>query len=175
MLLIAAMALTRFHHFGSALSLPDASLAVFFFAGFYPRRALFFMLFAEAILIDYLEITHGTSSFCISPAYVFLLPAYGVMWGAGRWTAPLGCNAHALLVSGLTLSAATSAAFLISNGSFYAFSGRFAELSWSGYADGIQQYYPSYLTFTLIYAGCGYLLKLLSDKIRIAAQDRFAH
>lgn len=29
------MAATRFHHFGSALFLPDASLAVFFLAGFY--------------------------------------------------------------------------------------------------------------------------------------------
>lgn len=33
--LAALMALTRYGHFGSAVSLPDASLAVFFLAGFY--------------------------------------------------------------------------------------------------------------------------------------------
>jgi len=36
--LIALMALTRFHHFGDVLHLPDASLAVFFFAGFYRKK-----------------------------------------------------------------------------------------------------------------------------------------
>jgi hypothetical protein len=171
MLLLMTMALTRFHHFGSAHSLPDASLAVFFFAGFFPRRALFFMLLAEAVLIDYLEITHGTSSFCVSPAYIFLLAAYGVMWGAGRWAAMAGRNVKTLLSASLALLLATSAAFLISNGSFYLFSGRFAELNWYDYATGVQQYYPPYLAYTLIYAGCGYLLKLWSDKIRKYASD----
>jgi hypothetical protein len=36
--LIAVMILTRFHHFGDVLHLPDASLAVFFFAGFYRKK-----------------------------------------------------------------------------------------------------------------------------------------
>jgi len=34
--LIALMVLTRFHHFGDVLHLPDASLAVFFLCRFLP-------------------------------------------------------------------------------------------------------------------------------------------
>ena len=78
LLLAAVMAATRFHHFGSAISLPDASLAIFFLAGFYLRSPLLFAGFlAEAALVDYLAITYGgVSDWCISPAYVFLIPTY---------------------------------------------------------------------------------------------------
>ncbi|MBM3153552.1 MAG: hypothetical protein FJZ96_15320, partial [Chloroflexi bacterium] len=36
--LLAVMLATRFHHFGDALHLPDASWALFFLAGFYLAR-----------------------------------------------------------------------------------------------------------------------------------------
>jgi hypothetical protein len=39
--LIVLMAATRANHFGTALHLPDASLAVFLLAGFYCRAGLF--------------------------------------------------------------------------------------------------------------------------------------
>ncbi|WP_052700170.1 hypothetical protein [Methylocucumis oryzae] len=48
LLLIALMVVTRYHHFGDALHLPDASLAVFFLAGYsrsLPYRKAFFWLF----------------------------------------------------------------------------------------------------------------------------------
>ncbi|MEI7994736.1 MAG: hypothetical protein WCH01_07515, partial [Methylococcaceae bacterium] len=83
--LIALMVMTRFHHFGDVLHLPDASLAVFFFAGFYRKKALLGFLLALAALIDYVAIENGTSSWCFSPAYVFLIPTYAVMWFAGRY------------------------------------------------------------------------------------------
>src|SRR3970040_1549850 len=88
-LLGLVMAATRFHHFGSAISLPDASLAIFFLAGFYLRSPLVFAGFlAEAALIDYVAITHGgVSDWCVSPAYVFLAPTYASLWFAGRWVA----------------------------------------------------------------------------------------
>ncbi|MDP3839272.1 MAG: hypothetical protein Q8Q54_10150, partial [Methylococcales bacterium] len=84
--LIALMALTRFHHFGDAFSLPDASLAVFFLAGlvFARRWWLLGFLLLEAAVIDYVAITHfNVSAFCVSAAYVFLIPTYAVMWFAG--------------------------------------------------------------------------------------------
>ena len=77
--LIALMVATRFHHFGDVLHLPDASLAVFFFAGFYPKKMFFAFLLALAALIDYLAIENGTSGWCVTPAYVFLIPTYAVM------------------------------------------------------------------------------------------------
>ena len=61
--LIALMVLTRFEHFGSALHLPDASLAVFFFAGLYRKKALLLFLLALAALIDMAAIQNGTSSY----------------------------------------------------------------------------------------------------------------
>ncbi|MCX7097836.1 MAG: hypothetical protein NTV43_08035 [Methylococcales bacterium] len=39
--LIALMVVTRYHHFGELLHLPDASMAVFFFAGCYRNKVFF--------------------------------------------------------------------------------------------------------------------------------------
>jgi hypothetical protein len=83
------MAATRSDHFAGELHLPDASAAVFFLAGVYLRPMwMLSALLVEAAFIDYLAIAvGGVSSFCISPAYGFLLPAYGALWLAGRWYA----------------------------------------------------------------------------------------
>lgn len=152
--LMALMAATRFHHFGTPFALPDASLVVFFFAGLWlGGRYWFASLLLEAGLIDYLAITKlGVSDFCVSKAYVFLIGSYGAMWMGGQW-----CRQF----SNLTLSnvaqqfaallLATSAAFLISNGSFYLLSGRYADGSWAQYFERFAMYYPPYLTSTLIY------------------------
>jgi hypothetical protein len=80
---------TRGHHFASINSLPSASLAVFFLAGLYLRPTWVFpSLLALCAGLDFSAITYGgVSSFCVTPAYGFLLPAYGVMWLAGRWFA----------------------------------------------------------------------------------------
>lgn len=161
--LIALMALTRFHHFGDVLHLPDASLAVFFFAGFYRKKAFFAFLLLLAGLIDYLAIANGTSSWCVSPAYVFLIPTYGAMWLAGRYCFKLkvlDTTELAMSVGLMTLAAST--AFLISNGSFYLLSGRFPDLSWMQYTARVAQYYPPYVGSTMIYGLVGYLIiKLL--------------
>lgn len=164
--LVLLMAATRYHHFGDTLRLPDASLAVFFAAGFYlPRRWPLALLMGEAALVDYLAITvGGVSAWCVSPAYVFLIPTYGAMWLGGRWYA----RRHALawpsaipLVVALTLSG--SLAFLISNGSFYLLSGRFPELSWAQYAERVARYFWPYLSTVFVYAGAiGFVHLLLA-------------
>jgi hypothetical protein len=175
--LIAMMVMTRFHHFGDALHLPDASLAVFFFAGFfqasaYAKKALFVFLIALAGLIDYVAIANGTSNWCVSAAYVFLIPTYGVMWLAGRYCA----NFKALTWSelGMSMSLATvaiSTAFVISSGSFYLLSGRFGELSLFDYAIQISNYYPSYLGAGLMYALVGLgMMKLIKSSASLSAQ-----
>lgn len=126
--LAVLMAATRSDHFASALHLPDASAAIFFLAGVYLRPGWMLAPFlVEAALIDYLAITFGgVSSFCISPAYGFLLPAYGALWLAGRWYA-----AHRRQTLGNVLLLAGSAVIgglvfeLFSSGGFYLLSGRF--------------------------------------------------
>jgi hypothetical protein len=92
--LAALMAATRSHHFGSALHLPDASLAVFLLAGFLiASPVLFGVLLVEAGLIDYLAITQfGVSDYCVTQAYWFLIPTYAVLWYAGRFYARVHQN-----------------------------------------------------------------------------------
>lgn len=162
--LIALMVLTRFHHFGDALHLPDASLAVFFFAGYYRKPSLLAFLMILAGLIDYVAIAGGTSAWCVSPAYVFLIPTYAAMWLAGRFCsmqtfahyAAWGVNLGMALLS-------ASVAFVISNGSFYLFSGRYDAVSLTDYVARGAQYYLPYVGSTLLYAAAGYaLVKLLA-------------
>jgi hypothetical protein len=156
--LMGLMAITRFHHFGSAFSLPDASLAVFFLAGMGVSGIWFFaLLLLEAGLIDYLAISQfSVSDYCVTPAYLCLFPTYAVMWFAGRY-----CKAFkalhfmdSLKMFGLAI-VATSIAFVISNGSFYLFSGNFGQLTIADYIARTSQYYPLYLSSVLIYAVIG--------------------
>lgn len=173
--LITAMILTRFHHFGDVLHLPDASLAVFFFAGFYRKKMFLGFLLALAALIDYVAIANGTSAWCVTPAYVFLIPTYAVMWFTGRYCSTgivkgtkLTLSVNALALGLLVL--ATSVAFVISNGSFYLFSNRYTEMSWLQYFERVAHYYPLYMSSTLIYGVVGYALVKLIKAI-VEAQD----
>lgn len=167
--LAALMAATRFHHFGSALQLPDASLAVFFLGGLYLRRSVAFgACIGLAALVDYLAIAHaGVSDWCVTPAYAFLLPTYGCLWWAGVWCAKherRGWRGWARLAG--ALCGATALAFLISSGSFYAWSGYFGELPLSEYAARSVRYFPAYLGSALAYVAAALsfeALKRLSD------------
>ncbi|WAK00784.1 hypothetical protein [Methylobacter sp. YRD-M1] len=164
--LIALMALTRFHHFGDVLHLPDASLAVFFFAGFYRKKAFFIFLLLLAGLIDYVAISNGTSGWCVSPAYVFLIPAYAVMWVAGRYCSQFKLlNAYELASSIGLMTLAASISFLISNGSFYLLSGRYTDLSWAQYFARVAKYYPLHVGSTMIYGLAIYLIIKLFKSI----------
>ncbi len=156
--LIVAMAITRFEHFGSAISLPDASLAVFFLAGLgLASPWLFVLLVVQAGLIDYWSINQlNVSDYCMSPAYWFLLPTYAVMWLTGRYARRfIALNiAHSLKTFGLIVGAVTLA-FAISNSSFYWFSGKFADMSWFDYLSKTGHYYWVYLSTSVIYSLTG--------------------
>jgi len=157
--LILAMAVTRFNHFGSASSLPDASWAVFFLGGLYLARyprtalALFTTLVLLAGLIDfYVTTMQGVSDWCITPAYWFLIPTYGSLWFVGRWFA---LN-HSIDNKGwrwLILSAwlANSFAFFLSNASFYLVSGRINEMAATEYVSRVSEYYVSYVSMSMLY------------------------
>ena len=152
--LMLLMAATRFHHFGTAFSLPDASLAVFFLAGFWQGgRYVLAVLLLEAGLIDYVAITQfSVSDFCISPAYVFLIPSYALLWLAGQYNGKLAITSlvnAAKAFAGLVI--AVTGAVFISNTSFYLLSDQVASVSWSQYLSGFSLYYPSYLGAALFY------------------------
>ncbi|MEX1993687.1 MAG: hypothetical protein WD929_03405 [Steroidobacteraceae bacterium] len=156
--LAVVLAVTRSGHFGSISMPPDATLAVFFLAGAFIASAwLVPLLLFEAALVDYLAITvGGVSSYCVTPAYLFLIPTYAALWWAGRWYGRrLKVNGYAIVVLAFAVVVGTTAAFLISNGSFYALSGYFTALSLTTYATRVAQYYPPYVGWTAFYAGLG--------------------
>jgi hypothetical protein len=164
LLLAAAMLATRFHHFGSVVNLPDASLAVFFLVGFYLRSFLFLPIFlVEAGLIDYATISGGVSDWCVSPAYFFLIPTYASLWLAGRWYAQRHAAAWRTVAPlAAALCVGTSVAFLISNSSFYLLSGYFGTMSPGEYTGQVAQYYPPYVAMTVFYVAMAAGLHLLT-------------
>ncbi len=152
--LAGMMLATRFTHFGSASLFPDASLAVFMLAGFYLRRAIYLVpLLLLAGAIDYAATQHmGVSEYCLSPAYPFLIPAYAALWFGGRWYAAR----HSLQAASLApLTAAVlisvSMAFVITEASFYLFSGRYPDLDWMQYARLSSTFYLLYMGSAIFY------------------------
>ena len=174
-LLINLMVMTRFHHFGDVLHLPEASLAVFFFAGFYRKKALLGFLLGLAALIDFIAIKNGTSGWCVTPAYVFLIPTYVTLWFAGRIAARFNTGKVSDLVKSLgLLMLSASMAFVISNASFYAFSGKFDALAMADYVAEIQQYFMPYVGSTLVYGIVGWAVVKLFKALPAFLSNRKA-
>jgi hypothetical protein len=160
--LAAAMLATRGCHVGA---LPDASWAVFFLGGFYFSSArVFALLMTEAVAIDYVATQHfGVSSYCISPAYAFLLPAYGALWFGGRWLRAhyRGLDARSFGLLAASLFVAVSSCYLVSNGSFYWLSGRHGEPTLSGWAANFGYWYLDFLYAPFAYVGIAAVLQVL--------------
>jgi len=156
LLLAAVMIATRSHHFASALHLPDASWAVFFLAGaLLPGWLPLAGLLALATAVDYVAITFGgVSAFCVSPAYIALLPAYGALYAAGRWYAGRHQPQWRTLLpfSGAAL-AGTAVCELLSSGGFYFLSGRFAEPTVAQFGARLARYFPPALESMALYLG----------------------
>ncbi|KRE88715.1 hypothetical protein ASG87_09090 [Frateuria sp. Soil773] len=159
--LAVLMVATRFKHFGDALHLPDASMAVFFLGGLYLRRHLAFVLFvALAVLLDWVSIAYaGVSDFCVTAAYAFLPLAYAVLWYAGRGYAGR-LQATPLALAGAFGVAVPAAAlsFAVSNGAFYWLGGRYAEPHVAEYAARLWQWGPLFVRTTLGYVAAALLL-----------------
>jgi hypothetical protein len=175
--LALVMAVTRgaihIHHFEA---FPDASWGVFFLAGFWLRgnaRWAFPLLMAEAVLVDYLVISDQGiafwSHYCVSPAYWFLIAAYGALWAGGSWLArhqsglklsTLGLAVAALLVS-------EAACFVVSNGSFYWLSASVpAPRSMGAWLENMGDWYLPFLQVTALYAGLGAALHVLVVQLK---------
>jgi len=154
--LVLLMIVTRGHHFATLEHLPGASWAVFFLAGMHLRPAgVLPGLLALSWMLDFAAFTWGSvSGFCLTPAYVFLLPAYSALWLAGRWYAKQHCFEWRMLLP-LTLSilAGTLVCELFSSGGFYFFSGRFADPTLAEFGARLLRYFPPYLQSLTFYVG----------------------
>jgi hypothetical protein len=171
--LAALIAATRSHHFATALHLPDASWAVFFLAGVYLRRvSILPALMLEAALIDYAAVTWGgVSSFCITPAYVFLMPAYGALWFAGRWYASHHHFALSTLIplAGSVLVGAVVCE-LLSSGGFYLFSGYFKP-TFTDFGIRLAKYFPLSLAAMAFYAALAVIVHAALGAVGMSGGD----
>lgn len=153
--LMAFMLATRFHHFGDALHLPDASWALFFLAGFYLSPVWLAALMLQAVAIDAAAIGWmGVSDYCLTPAYAGLQLAHLALWAGGRWAGRQDrSTARGLAALAGSAVAVTALAFFISNGAFYWLGGRVAEPGMDQFAQTFVDYAPAFLASTLLYLG----------------------
>jgi hypothetical protein len=150
------MLTTRGEHLAAVGFLPDASWAIFFLAGAYLRSSWAFWGFnALALALDLAAVGWGgVSAFCLSPAYVLLLPAHAALWAGGRWYAARHRSAWSTLFPlGASLLVAVVAAELLASGGFYLVSGRFADTSVAGLGERLLTYFPSSLEALAFYVG----------------------
>lgn len=154
--LVLLMIITRGHHFASLQNLPGASWAIFFLAGAYLRSAWPLLgFFALSWWLDFAAYTWGgTSGFCLTPAYIFLLPAYSALWFAGRWYA----NQHqfawrTFMPLSLSILVGLSLCELFSSGGFYFFSGRFEETTLVEFGSRLVKFFPMYIESFVFYIG----------------------
>ncbi|MCP8686502.1 hypothetical protein [Marinobacterium sedimentorum] len=176
LVLALMMAASRGHHFASLENLPSASWALFFIAGFYLRSTWAFAgLMAEAVLLDFIAVGfQGAIDLCITVSYPMLLPAYGALWMGGQWLATR-YRAHWSMLGPLLLSVllASSLCQLISSGSYYYFSGRFADPNLAEFAQRMLYYGPLSLESMAFYIALTTLLHgawLSAAKLRHSQQ-----
>jgi hypothetical protein len=163
--LAAIMAATRSGHLGTPWSLPDASWAVFYIAGFHFRREWRWglpALLGTAMAVDFAVIRYfGVSSYCVTAAYAFNIPAYSLLWAGGSWLRNryrhealdgVRCAASLALVASLC--------FLLTNATFYWLGGRVAQPTLAGWSANAAQWYPGFLGVTFVYVGIAALLQL---------------
>lgn len=163
-ILVLLLVATRGHHFATLQHLPSATWAVLFLVGVYLRPAWVLpALFLGIWALDAAAVTWGNSSgFCYTPAYAFLLPAYGALWLSGRCFARFySFGLSALLPLAVTLFVGAAVCELFSSGGFYFFSGRFAEPTLMEFAARLLKYFPQYLQSLTLYVGAAAALHVL--------------
>ena len=172
--LMVLMAVTRFHHIGSAWHLPDASWAVFFLGGFYLSRRYFPLLLAEAVAIDFIFFAMGGSRYCLSAAYGFLVPAYAALWFGGELLRRVELRDVMFFVRGAAYWwVSASLAYLFSNASFYFLSGKAADPSIVNYFAHAKIWYAMFVTQPMLYlvvAALAHFTAAQVSRLRLASR-----
>jgi hypothetical protein len=150
------MATTRFEPLSKIAHLQDASWAVFFLAGFYLSAHwcwVFPVLFAEAVLIDYVAIGYlGISNYCVTWAYWCLVPSYALLWLSGKWLhRHQSADSRGIICLAVSLGIALSLCFLVSNASFYWLGERVAQRAWDGWLLNLTDWYWPMILVPLAY------------------------
>jgi len=164
LVLALLMMATRSHHFATLTHLPGASWAVFFLAGLYLRSSWTLPGFlALTWVLDFSSFTWGGGSgFCLTRAYVFLLPAYAALWFSGHWYAKqYHFEWRTLMSLSLAVLVGSAVCEVFSSGGFYFFSGRFVDTSFTEFTGRFIKYYPSYLQSLTFYVAIATTLHTL--------------
>jgi hypothetical protein len=156
--LAALMVVTRSGHLGTAWAPPDASWAVLYLAGFYFSREWRWALpslLCTAIVVDFVVIRDfGVSSYCVTAAYAFILPAYSLLWLGGAWLRREYRHQPVDLARcAASFALAASLCFLLTNASFYWLGGRVASPSVAGWWASFARWYPDFLGASFSYVG----------------------
>ncbi len=169
-LLTLLMVATRGHHFATFNHLPSASTAIFFIAGIYLRQVKAFWFFYLLTIALDLGASYYRGQFgdCLTVSYPALVFSYGAMFAVGYWVKPGWQQRNfALAVSKVMagLFIASSLAFFISNGSYYAFSGNFSPLSWSEYLTRVERYYPNAIARPVLYVAIAVAIDFVVSRL----------
>lgn len=166
--LFAAILLTRSSHFGTSVALPDATLAVLFIGGLlrFNLRWLAATI-AVAFAVDFYAIgIAAVSDYCMSLGYWGLIPTYAVVWAIGRFASK---REHPLALTTLVPASfiSASAAFVMSNAFWYAFSDKVSTLSVYQFTQAVAQYYLPYLGYTMFYLAVTYFVCVAINSIAV--------
>lgn len=166
------MLATRTHHFSAFNQLPSASIAIFFLAGMYLRSIKsFWFFYILSIIIDLASsYFRGQLGDCLTASYPALAFSYAAMFAAGFYSRPKWLqepSAISFCKVAIALFVASSIAFFISNGSYYAFSGKFPELSWVEYSARVDKYYFRSISNPIFYVAGAFVIDWVINRFLI--------
>jgi integral membrane sensor domain MASE1 len=162
-LLVTRSGITR-SHFGTSLSLPDASWAMFFVCGaLLAARWWPVLLMGCCMAVDYAVTAQGSGIDCFTAGYPLLAPAYLSLWYAGRLT-QLDVSRWHLLRTAVLLLLGVTACFIIANVGYYLASD-YSRLSAADYTRAVLRYWPGYLQTTAIYVLAAALLRYVQQAL----------
>lgn len=163
--LATLMVVTRLGHFGEYSAPPDASWAVFFLGGLWLRSSFAFSgFFALAFATDLAAVAFGAPTDCFSPAYAFLVPAYGALWFAGAAT-------DRLMRAPIAIACGAATTFCIANLGMFLMA-NFSNLGAADYARAVIGYFPHYLLSMSVYVVVSVLAMAFSQRYEFAPAHR---
>ena len=153
------MLLTRGDHFLTAVSLPDASFALFLIGGVLLKKPKWFIsFFTFSVLVDLVTLSLNNNYYIpINLGYLGLLPSYGLMWFFGSRIA----NTKSFLKFTAFSILATFIAFLISTQTYNLLSGTFPGITIKESILEGWEYLPQSLIYTISYLMAYWGIQLL--------------
>jgi hypothetical protein len=113
---------------------------------------LFPAFFVLAWVADLTAFAMGTPTDCYSPAYFFLIPAYGALWAAGHWVGAESSRARVSVILAVG-AAAAFVTFVVANLGMYLLAPSPATSSLAAYVVAVAGYFPGYLLTMGLYVG----------------------